>query len=114
MLCNAAPPVGLLFSPSKSIQPNRKNLINQATLGVRPRSFLYLAMLLSSTANFLIKYQALPRTRVSLNYKAHQLGWLKTKYSEFVKYVLIITVGYSITMEYCTGNRKKIKSGKRK
>ena len=30
----------------------------------------------------------MPRTRVLLNFKAHQLGWLKTKYSEFVKYAL--------------------------
>ena len=46
--------------------------------------------------------------------KAHQLGWLKTKHAEFfffffkIPYVLTITVGYSITMEHCPGNRKNI------
>ena len=39
-----------------------------------------------TSTNILIKLQ--PRTRVLLNLKVYQLGWLKTKYSEFVKYVL--------------------------
>ena len=54
----------------------------------------------------------MPRTRVSFNSNAHQLGWLKTKYPNFLKYVLTITVGYSIIMEYCPGNRRKSKTEK--
>ena len=64
-----------------------ENLINRATLEYVPG---LTHILLSITYNqffffFLIKQRTLPRTRVSLNSKAHQLGWLKTKYAEFFK-----------------------------
>ena len=66
--------------------------------------------MLSTSTNFFIKHQALFRTRVLLNFKAHRLGWLKTKYLEFEKNELIITIGYSVTMEYCISNPRKLKT----
>ena len=83
MLCKIIPPAGLftnLYSlTGKFNQPGY--------VGVRPRSNSYLTIyhLQPIVCCFLIKQRALPRTRVSLNSKVHQLGWLKTKYAEVFK-----------------------------
>ena len=81
MLCNIIPPVGLLLFTYLTGKFNQ-----QGYVGVRHGSNSYLTIYdLQPIFFFLIKQRALPRTRVSLNSKAHQLGWLKTKYAEFFK-----------------------------
>ena len=70
-----------LYGPTgKFKQPGRAE--------VRLRPYFYFANLISTKTNLLIELQALPGTRVLLNFKDHQLVWFKMKYSEFVKYVL--------------------------
>ena len=77
------------FTTSRPIfhYPNAYSLTGKFELlgyvEVRPRSYSYLVNL----SQFL-NSQALLRTPVLLTSKAHQLSWLKTKYSDFVKYVL--------------------------
>ena len=53
MLCNATPPVGLLFFTVQIYIANRKILNNQSTyFGVRLRSYFYLAILISTLTVF--------------------------------------------------------------
>ena len=91
MLCNATPPEGLLFFCCQNLYSLTGNfelpgyIFWSTTQELR---YSYLSILLDPNINFnhfLIYHPSTAQARVLLNSKAHQLGWLKTKYSEFVK-----------------------------
>ena len=120
MLCNIIPPVGLLFYHLQIYIAYPENLINWATLEYIPG---LTHILLSITYNqiffffnffFKSNSEHCPGPEFRLIPKLISWAGSKPNMQNFLKYVLTITTGYSIIMEYCPGNRRKSKTEKGK
>ena len=63
ILCIVTPPLGLIFFTVQIYAAKPKYFEQPVYVGVGPRSYYYLAILIPTKTNFSIKLQALPRTR---------------------------------------------------
>ena len=117
MLCNIIPPVGLLLFTYKYSLTGKFN--QPGYIGVRPRSNSYLTIYHLQPNFFFFKLNSehCPGSKFRLIPKL--ISWTGSKpnmqnFFFFFRYVLTITIGYSIIMEYCPGNRRKSKTEKGK
>ena len=122
MLCNITTNINnttsrpIIFSPTNLNSLTGK--FNQlGYIGVRPRSNSYLTIYhLQPNFFFLFKSNSehCPGPEFRLIPKLISWAGSKPNMQNFLKYVLTITTGYSIIMEYCPGNRRKSKTEKGK